>query len=134
MSSLGIVLRKLPILCVAGAAGFALGRVDTRVPKANDYEVFRPMYEAPAATEYARWYPTHHRPDQDLGSLPTAGYVWPRHEVPASQAWEVIAPVSGSPRLYHSSPVLLPDARVFLPDTGAARSTDSPPPSPVSAR
>lgn len=75
----GVLLCGLSLACIAGAVGFALGRVDTRAAKANDYEVFHPRYEAPAATEYARWYPTVRLLDEDQGSaplLPTTGYDW----------------------------------------------------------
>jgi hypothetical protein len=134
MSSLSILLRKLPLLCAAGAAGFVLGRVDARAQKPSDYELFPPRYAASAASEYARWYPTVRLLDPkdrgDVSPLPTA---W--HDCTSEgPSWDLVEPASPISKLYSGLAVLLPDDRVFLPCMGPAPSNEPCPPSPAAAR
>lgn len=125
---LGILLRNLSFLGVAGAAGFALGRggVGASTRPLNDYELFRPLYEAPAATEHMRWHPSvvPHRAQDQLSLL---DYPWPD-----GSRWEPYAPAS-APRQYFASPVILPSASVF-PVPGATMGADPSPPSPPTVR
>jgi len=132
MSSLRIVLRMLPFLCAAGAAGFALGRVDARAPEPRDAEVF-PRFNWVDTTKYARWYPTTHLLDLELGSVGTVGGIWPLEDQ-VGQSWQPLEPACPSARLYDTTAVILPDGRVFLPDTGSGQSTNSSPPSHLTAR
>lgn len=55
---LGVVLRNLACLGIAGAAGFAFGRVDPRATSPSDYELLQPQYAAAATSAGAPWYPT----------------------------------------------------------------------------
>lgn len=52
---LGLLLRNLVCLCIAGAAGFTLGRADVAAhsPPRSDYAVFAPEHMVPADTGQA---------------------------------------------------------------------------------
>ena len=72
---LGVLLRNLACLGIAGAATCALEHTDDHAVKASDYELFPPQYTAAATSEGARWYPTvvlHQGNDR----FPTMGYAW----------------------------------------------------------
>jgi len=100
---LGVVLRNLACLCIAGAAGFAFGRVDDSAPKPSDYELFPPQHGGCDKRVCARWYPTvvlH--PGNDL--FPAMGF-----------AWETDPPAAGE-KLDKGRALLLPDGNVLVLD------------------
>jgi len=100
---LGVLLRNLAWLGIAGAAGCALEHTDDHAIKASDYELFPPQYTAPAPAGKVRWYPTvvlH--PGNDL--FPAMG-----------NASETDPPTAGEEIVKGRAP-LLPDGSVLALD------------------
>jgi len=119
---LGVALRRLAFLCIAGAAGCAIERADDCVKASS--------YPWSTGTGLSRCYAPvvlHH---DHMRSLPIADGAW-RIEI-ERPTWEVLAPAAS--RTYHGGPLLLPNPGVLVPDNALSRSTDPSSPSPSSGR
>jgi len=114
------VLCMLSLLGAAGAAGFALGRADARLPApvSQDCDVF------------PRFYPTVLVPDRycQQAELTPVDAAYPAPKAAARTPWPCLES-AGPTHRYYPSPVLLVDGRVI---PGGGRSIDPSPPAPPS--
>jgi len=132
---LGLVLRNLAFVCVAGAVGFDLGKaeVSAHATPPGDFEVV-PKYPWADGTGHATWYApvvAHH---DHMGELPTAGYEWRHvgaHTGPLSD-YELFAPRYTAPAAtkcerWYPSVVLNQDHAALFPAMGYASIPESKP-------
>jgi len=128
MSTPKMILCTLPLLCAAGAAGFALGRADARAPAPPPCDS-APFTWSPTLEDarHPRLYPSIHK-YLVSGTIGTTG------GMPAEgQSWQVMPPACPTSKCYDLSAVLLPDGRVIA-QGGAPQSIDPSPPAPPSNR